>query len=180
MCSVVWMRSKRMLGMSALPQAVHIIWTCAEHSFLDPQVALAHLRISRRTCLPKVYTANESPKLIATLAYESSEAIAFRKNSWLHVMLCCTLTRLHALRLVDETLHHFSITATGTTLVHIRPLGTPALILLALSGIQKDIAQRILLNIKARGSKGEAAIDEGRNPRVVQGFVHHPFEEVDV
>ena len=101
-------------------------------------------------------------------------------HSQLHIVLCCTLTRLRALRLVDETLHHFSITATGTTLVHIRPLGTPALILLALSGIQKDIAQRILLNIKARGSKGEAAIDEGRIPRVVQGFVHQPFVEIDV
>ena len=33
---------------------------------------------------------------------------------------------------------------------------------------------------KARGSKGEAAIDEGRIPRVVQGFVHQPFEEIDV
>ena len=108
-----------------LPSCVHHMDFCAEHSLLDQQSALVLPRTSRRTCSPKVYTPNQSPKLIATLACELSDAIASRMNSWLHFMLCCTLTRLRALRLVDETLHHLSMNAASTTLVQIRPPRDP-------------------------------------------------------
>ena len=58
------------------------------------------------------------------------------------------------------------------------PSGPPALILLACSGIEKDLGQHTLPNIKTRGSKGETAAYEDLIPKVVQGFVHQPFEEI--
>ena len=55
-------------------------------------------------------------------------------NSQLPVTLCCMLTRLQPLRLVDETLHHFIINSASTTLDERRPPSTPSLNIVGLLG----------------------------------------------
>ena len=94
-----------------------------------------------------------------------------------------------ALRLVDETLHHFFMHVLNTAHRSAHPLATPFLnIEQSLWGARQNKTSNRLVhepttaksigNINDRGCEGERNDIETVRPEVVQGFVHQPFQYV--